>query len=122
MKKEKRSVRRIDGGIKAIVNDEGTKRNSDDEEVIDDQKSRNVVRLLQDKQQTANIKINSYDEETTDNQNSGHAVRILERQKRREKLQEEKEKRVTIVRCLFSFVLFVVRRKSTSYYVYIGPE
>ena len=57
-------MRRIDGGIKAIVNDEGTRRNSDDEEATD-------------------------------------KVRLLERQKRRERLQEERKKRVAIVRCLF---------------------
>ena len=80
VKKEKRSVRRIDGGIKAIANDEETRRNSDDEEATDN-------------------------------------VRLLERQKRRERLQEERKKRVAIVRCLF-----VVRWKSTHSYVYVGRE
>ena len=88
MKKEKRSLRRIDGGIKAIVNDEGT-----------------TLR-----------KRNSYEveEEATDDPKSG---RLFERQKRRERLQEERKKRVAIVRCLF-----VVRRKSTHSYVYVGRE
>ena len=75
MKKEKRSLRRIDGGIKASVNDEGT-----------------TLR-----------KRNSYEveEEATDDHKSGHAERLFERQKRRERLQEERKKRVAIVRCLF---------------------
>ena len=135
LKKENCSLSRINGGIKAIVNEEesSSKRNSADEEKTDSQNSGHSVRLLEKKQQTGNSKRNRdneeqtsedqnvghaevrvlqrqnrdiNDEETSDDQNIGHAeVRVLQRQRRRERIQEEKEKRAAVVRCLFVFFL-----------------
>ena len=84
-KKEKCSPGHTDGGTKAIANVEGT------------------VRVF-------GVKRESEDGgETSDVQKSESALRICERQKRRERLQQERERKATIARCsfFFHFCLFV---------------
>ena len=83
-KKEKCSPGHTDGGTKAIANVEGTV-------------------------QVFGVKRESEDGgETSDVQKSESALRICERQKRRERLQQERERKATIARCsFFHFCLFV---------------